>query len=266
MEYNDEVFNLLRYAGKLRPEDTFYSPMQFVLKNLRSVASMSIYELADASFVSPATISRMCRDLGYKNYQEFKISVYSAYRRAVRSVESDQAFRIPREDTDSIDTAMALNYLDQCRAGLDFCERFVRSDSYEKQLALMREADHIYIFSTTYQDILPLQNKLILSGKGLTMYYGSGPEVTERNCADLSDVQNACCLFLIHTQEEYDAFKPFIGSLREKDATVVLFRPMSIVPGCDDPQPNLAISFPARGAMSDETFFLSYIASLTIAL
>ena len=266
MEYNDEVYNLLRYAGKLRSEDIFYYPMQFVLRNLRSVASMSIYELADASFVSPATISRMCRDLGYKNYQEFKSSVYAAYRRAVQSVETDQPYRVARNDTESFDTAIALNYLDQCRAGLDFCESFVRSDSYEKQLAMMHKAENFFIFSTTNQDVYPLQNKLILSGKFLTMYYGSGPEVMERIRTDLNKIQRACCLFLIHTQEEYDAFLPVIESLKEKDATVILFHPVSVRMGRDDPKPDLAVSFPAIGSISDETFFSGYLTSLTIAL
>ena len=266
MEYNNEVYNLLRYAEKLGPEDTFYSPVQFILKNLHSIASMSIYDLANASFVSTASISRMCRELGYKNYQEFRISLYSAYRHAAMIAESNRAFLAPREDTASPDTAMALNYLDQCRAGLDFSESFVRSDSFGKHLRLMREASSIFVFSTTYQDVIPLQNKLILSGKYLAMYHGSVPEVVDRSRSDLENVTSFCCVFLLHTQEEYNAFKGFIQSLKANGASIIMLRPKSIVPEPDYPLLDLSISFPDVGSLSDETFFSSYIACLTIPL
>ena len=47
----------------------------FVLSNLGDTQYMSISELADASGVAEATVSRFCRRLGYKGYNAFKLAV-----------------------------------------------------------------------------------------------------------------------------------------------------------------------------------------------
>ena len=47
----------------------------FVLANQGDTQFMSISELADASGVAEATISRFCRRLGYKGYNAFKLAV-----------------------------------------------------------------------------------------------------------------------------------------------------------------------------------------------
>lgn len=47
----------------------------FVLSNLGATQYMSISELADASGVAEATVSRFCRRLGYKGYNAFKLAV-----------------------------------------------------------------------------------------------------------------------------------------------------------------------------------------------
>ena len=46
-----------------------------MLKNLESVPVVSSYELAQMCYVSPATILRLSRRLGYESYSEFKMSV-----------------------------------------------------------------------------------------------------------------------------------------------------------------------------------------------
>lgn len=44
----------------------------YILQNLKELYHMSIYDLADACFVSPASISRLVKKLGYKNYSYFQ--------------------------------------------------------------------------------------------------------------------------------------------------------------------------------------------------
>ena len=264
--YQNEIDNLVRFFGNLHPGDTFYRPMQYVLEHLYHIADISIQDLAKASFVSTATISRMCRELGYQNYPDFKLHAYIAYRHAVELEDANSVFRVPRDDTSSLDAAMVLNYLDICRSGLDFSENFVRGEYFEQHLAIMRKADGIFVFSTTYLDIVPLERKLILARKKCAMLYGPVTEITEQSPPLLENAENICCLFFLHTREEYDAFKPFIESLRERGFSAIMVRPMSINAGIDYPLLDRAISFPDVGSISDETFFSNYIACITIAL
>ena len=266
LRYQDEIDNLMRFFGNLHPGDTFYRPMQYVLEHLYHIADISIQEMAKESFVSTATISRMCRELGYQNFPDFKLHTYIAYQQAVEQEDSNSAFRIPREDAASMDAAMVLNYLDLCRSGLDFSENFVRGEYFEQHLAILRRADTVLVFSTAYVDIVPLQRKLVLARKKCAMLFGTVAEITAQSPPLLKNDENVCCLFFLHTREEYDAFKPFIEFLREKGFSAIMLRPMSIHAGIDYPLLDRAISFPDVGSLSDETFFSNYIACLSIAL
>jgi len=47
----------------------------YILDNLDDIAHMTIYQLSENSFCSVATISRFCKKLKLKNYNEFKINL-----------------------------------------------------------------------------------------------------------------------------------------------------------------------------------------------
>lgn len=51
----------------------------YIMKNLRDTQYMSIAELAEASDVAEATVSRFCRRLGYKGYNAFKLAVANSF-------------------------------------------------------------------------------------------------------------------------------------------------------------------------------------------
>lgn len=47
----------------------------YILTHAEEVAQMSLHELAEAANVSPSTVSRYCRKIGFSNFQTFKISM-----------------------------------------------------------------------------------------------------------------------------------------------------------------------------------------------
>ncbi len=68
----------------------------YVMKHHDETQYMSIAELADASGVAEATVSRFCRRLGYKGYSAFKLAIANAA--AVGRQEGDQLSGQIRED------------------------------------------------------------------------------------------------------------------------------------------------------------------------
>ena len=50
---------------------------QYIIENPDSVTRSTIREMADKTFVSPATISRFCQKLGFKGFNEFKLQFVS---------------------------------------------------------------------------------------------------------------------------------------------------------------------------------------------
>ena len=61
-------YRLIIYLDTANEKDTNYNIALFMANNFALISGMRISELANACFVSPATISRFCRALGSENY------------------------------------------------------------------------------------------------------------------------------------------------------------------------------------------------------
>lgn len=69
---------LLDYVGSARAHDTNYEIAQGILRNYAQLSSMSLRQMANACFVSPASLSRFCRFIGFSSFAEFKEAVDGA--------------------------------------------------------------------------------------------------------------------------------------------------------------------------------------------
>ena len=70
----------------------------YVLAHLNDTQFMSISELAEASGVAEATISRFCRHLGYKGYNAFKLAIANTYAQR-RQFDNPLSGEIVSEDS-----------------------------------------------------------------------------------------------------------------------------------------------------------------------
>lgn len=62
---------------------------KYILENLSIIKNLSIRELADATFTSTSTISRLCNKLGVSGFQAFKIQLNTEY---TYSIENDKFY------------------------------------------------------------------------------------------------------------------------------------------------------------------------------
>lgn len=65
-------YRLIIYLNTANEADTNYNIAWYMANNFAMIASMSISQLAKECYVSPATISRFCRAIGYENYAHLK--------------------------------------------------------------------------------------------------------------------------------------------------------------------------------------------------
>ena len=65
-------YRLIIFLDTAQENDTNYNIAWFMANNFYRIADMRISELAAECFVSPATISRFCRALGYEKFCSFK--------------------------------------------------------------------------------------------------------------------------------------------------------------------------------------------------
>jgi len=66
---------LLDYVGSTRVHDANYDIAQGLLRNYTRLSSMSLRQMAEACYVSKASLSRFCRYLGFADFAEFKSAV-----------------------------------------------------------------------------------------------------------------------------------------------------------------------------------------------
>ena len=72
-------YRLMIYLDTASETDTNYFIALFMANNFYRIPDMRISELAEECFVSPATISRFCRALGYENFAHLKQECNSFY-------------------------------------------------------------------------------------------------------------------------------------------------------------------------------------------
>ncbi|MCM8709919.1 MurR/RpiR family transcriptional regulator [Clostridium sp. SYSU_GA19001] len=64
--------NIIAFYNNTPEDNMFHSVLRNILTNLDKVENYNIYDLANMCFTSPATISRLVKKLGYKNYTYFQ--------------------------------------------------------------------------------------------------------------------------------------------------------------------------------------------------
>lgn len=65
-------YRLIIFLDTANEADTNYNIAWYMAHNFSKIAKMKINQLAKECYVSPATISRFCRALGYENYAHLK--------------------------------------------------------------------------------------------------------------------------------------------------------------------------------------------------
>lgn len=110
-----------------------------ILENPRDIIHFSITELADCSSASEATVSRLCRKLGYKGYQDLKINLASSFINPIENIHQ----QINKDD----DAFIVLNkLLDSSVYSLENTMKMNRLEEIERSLKLILKADQIMFF------------------------------------------------------------------------------------------------------------------------
>jgi len=131
-----------------------------ILVHVKEVGNLTIFDLADLCFTSPASISRLVRKLGYKSYAYFQkdmvdcIKEYDVHNRFVSMETKPEDQPISEYFLDSFDLIYR-----QFRESIDY-------DRIHELTKAMHEAEKVAIYSySAYFTELFLQSDLFMSGK-----------------------------------------------------------------------------------------------------
>ena len=94
------LLKAMQEAERFSP--TEQSVIDYITKNPQEIATISIRELADRTFTSPAAVFRLCQKLGLKGYNEFKIRFMSEMSRSSADHDISAMISRPITDKDSV--------------------------------------------------------------------------------------------------------------------------------------------------------------------
>lgn len=101
---------LMLEESKQKLSNTEKNAAEYILSNTKAAAEMNIQELAQATFTSASTLYRMCRNMGFQGYKDFRRSlIYAMFLRDQN--QSRESAEILRSDSmeDIIDKVSARN-------------------------------------------------------------------------------------------------------------------------------------------------------------
>ena len=132
---------LLRENSRLM-NNTERKIAEYILSHMELVAQMNIQELAKATFTSASTIYRMCCNLGFQGYKEFKQALL--YDVAIRSRES-------KPDNEEIDRADSMERIIEKVtykniASLEDTKSLMDPQNLEQCVSLLEQARTVLLF------------------------------------------------------------------------------------------------------------------------
>ncbi|ENM5729161.1 MurR/RpiR family transcriptional regulator [Vibrio mimicus] len=145
-----------------------YSPKlkkvaDFIVSNANSTQYLTITELARDTLTSEATVIRLCRDLGFKGYSDFRMALAIEISQPQTAKTND----VPKEDSDRIDdaTQSAITSLQDTSALID-------RKQIDRICQMIHEAENIHCVGVGASSIVGryLSFRLTRIGKNSTMF------------------------------------------------------------------------------------------------
>ena len=146
-------YRLLIYLDSANETDTNYNIAWYMAHHISEVAHMGISKLASECFVSPATISRFCRTLGYENYAHLKqeCAWFSSTSRKFNNlinVPLDMMKDHPEEST--------AYYSQQICTSLSQLSSYLDWNVIDEVLKLIHDSDNVAFFGTQFSHSVAL--------------------------------------------------------------------------------------------------------------
>ena len=146
----------------------------YILANLNDVSKMTIYELSENSFCSVATISRFCKKLKLKNFNQLKINIVkemSNLANNTQRIENNYPF-LPNDSEEVVAQKMhhlAIQTINENYAAIDYT-------MIHHAALLLNDAEIIDIYASwnSLVSAINLHSKLLWMGKNSNLEIGQG--------------------------------------------------------------------------------------------
>jgi len=191
-------YRLIIFLDTANEDDTNYNIALFMANNFSKVSKMGISELAKACYVSPATISRFCRALGYENFAHLKqeCSLFKITHNRWANLA-----RVPKDLIESNPQKATENYIQLINKSVNTLDKVTDWDSIDQALKIIYNSDDVVFFGSQFSQsaALHFQTDLMMMEKFSVAYMD-----TERQLQCAKRLEESSCAIIISVNGNYE--------------------------------------------------------------
>lgn len=169
-------YRLIIFLDTAPENDTNYNIAWFMANNFYRIANMRISELASECFVSPATISRFCRALGYENFAHLKQECYTFHS---NNKKFNNLINIPLETMKDNPELATKEYAQQVIDHVSSLPDILDWQEIDATLKLIHDSHSVAFFGTQFSQsaALHFQTDLLMLEKFTMAYMDSSRQL-----------------------------------------------------------------------------------------
>jgi len=169
-------YRLIIFLDTAQENDTNYNIALFMANNFYRIAHMRISELANECFVSPATISRFCRALGYENFAHLKQECYTFHS---PDKKFNNLINISLETMKAHPQKATQEYVEQVTDYIADLPHILDWHEIDAVLKLIHDSDSVAFFGTQFSQSVALhfQTDLLMLEKFTMAYMDSARQL-----------------------------------------------------------------------------------------
>ncbi|WP_050638502.1 MurR/RpiR family transcriptional regulator [Candidatus Stoquefichus sp. SB1] len=202
----DILYTLMSYVNVSSSQDMYYTIAHTILTYLEKIPDISINDLADLCYTSPATISRFCKDLNCKSFANFKHEIAIALEISkdeihLESHDESEAKRNPQFIVDKI--------YNETIDSLQKVHQSINIHEIDKICHMIHQAKKVHMIGYQFNKIISndFQMKMLKLRKFIYAFVERGDEIQR---LDMIDEDSLVIIITVRARQQ------LIDSLIEK--------------------------------------------------
>ena len=187
-------YRLIIFLDTANENDTNYNIAWYMANNFKKVAHMGISEMAKACYVSPATISRFCRTLGYENFAHLKLECELFQKNMVRY---ENLARVPIDQLDKNPKHATESYVKDIVEHMENLSQYLDWNAIDASIKLIHDSKTVAFFGTQFSHsaALHLQTDLMMLDKFSIAYMDAEQQL---ECAKSLDKNSVAIIISVN--------------------------------------------------------------------
>ncbi len=169
-------YRLIIFLDTAPENDTNYNIAWFMANNFYRISDMRISELASECYVSPATISRFCRALGYENYAHLKQECYTFHS---NDKKFNNLINVPLDKMKATPQIATQEYVNQIIHHISTLPQVLDWKEIDASLRLIHDSESVAFFGIQFSHsaALHFQTDLLMLEKFTMAYMDSSRQL-----------------------------------------------------------------------------------------